>query len=70
MGLINVEQATKDFEEKLQSGFFSSMREDAHRLAKMYEPKEDYSDKKEDRDTKAVIDFANSSEFKQLVDSL
>ncbi len=70
MGLVNVEQATKEFEEKLQNGFFSSMKEDAHKLAKMYEPTEDYEERKAERDTKAVIEYAQSDEFTQLFNSL
>lgn len=70
MGLVNVEQATKDFEQRLKDGYFSSMREDAHKLAKAFEPDEDYDESKAERDTKAVIEFANSEEFQELVKSL
>ncbi len=70
MGLVNVEQATKDFEQRLKDGYFSSMREDAHKLAKVFELDEDYDERKAERDTKAVIEFANSEEFQELVKSL
>ena len=70
MGLVNVEDATREFSKKLEEGYFSSMREDAHKLAKAFEPDEDYDERKAERDTKAVIEFANSEEFQEIVKSL
>ena len=35
-----------------------------------FEPDEDYDERKAERDTKAVIEFANSEEFQELVKSL
>lgn len=70
MALLNVEEATKRFGEKLESGYFSSMREEAHRLAKQFEPDENYSHYKEERDTNTVCTVATSGAFKDLIKKL
>ena len=70
MALIDAEQATKEFSDRLDSGYFSSMREEAHKLAKISEPDEDYAEHKAERDTQAVKEFANSDEFKNIVKNL
>ena len=70
MALVDVEQATKEFRDLLDSGHFSSMREEAHKLAKMREPDEDYADHKAERDTQAVMEFAQSEVFKDIVKNL
>lgn len=68
--LNDIKKATEDFEEKLKQGYFSSMRDEAHKLAKLSEPIEDYAISKEDRDTKAVEEFTKSDTFKEIVKSL
>ena len=70
MALLDAEQATKEFSDHLDSGYFSSMSEEAHKLAKMREPDEDYADHKAARDTQAVREFAQSEVFKDIVKNL
>lgn len=68
--MVDVEKATKDFEQKLKSGYFSSMRQEAHDLAVMSEPEEDYKTYKLQRDTEAVKKFAESGEFLDILKDL
>lgn len=67
MALINIEEAIRRFKQKLESGYFKSRREKANKLAKKIESKEPYSLRKEERDTKALCEFAESELFQELI---
>ncbi len=68
--MVDVEKATKDFEQKLKLGYFSSMRQEAHDLAVMFESEEDYETYKRQRDTEAVKKFAESIELLDIFKNL
>jgi len=76
MALLNVEEATKDFEEKLESGFFKSRYPEPQGYIdpdNEYDPDDiegGYSKYKAQRDTDAVIAFAKSDAFKELLNAI
>lgn len=58
MALVNCEEATRRFEEKLRSGYFRHDRSLNNEV--------DYPTEKEDRDTAGVEEFAKTGIFKVL----
>ena len=76
MALVNVEEATKHFEKLLESGFYRSRYPSPQGYIdpnEEYDPDDiegGYSKFKEERDTKACIEFANSPAFKQILNAL
>lgn len=67
MLLYNIEKATEEFKEKLESGYYKTRKEEAHEIAKLFEPNEDYSISKEERDIQAIHDFVNSPFFQEIL---
>ena len=59
MALINSEESTKRFEEKLKSGFY---RKDRSRNTEV-----NYTKEKQERDTKAVEEFTKTEIYHELV---
>lgn len=59
MALIDSRESTKRFKEKLNNGFYKKNH--------LRNSDIDYTKEKQDRDTKAVRDFANSEAFNELL---
>ena len=62
----SAEEVIKDFMDKLESEFYESRSEEYRRIFAGSE-EEPYSLNKEDRDTKAIEEFANSNIFDELI---